>query len=152
VKRLLIVYHSHGWRTEALAQAAAEGARQAGAELDVRCERALSLGLEDFLAADAYLFATPETFGSLSGALKDFFERVFYPAQGKVSGRPYAIIVCAGEDGQGAIQSIQRIARGFPLREVQAPLRVHRDAVPDSLPLAAELGGTLGAGLLIGIY
>jgi multimeric flavodoxin WrbA len=122
------------------------------AEIEVVHKRAFDAGLDDLLQAQGYLFGTPETFGSLSGALKDFFERTYYPAQGLINGRPYASFVCAGNDGQGAAQAIARIARGYGLREVQSPLIALSDQVNESLPQCRELGATLAHGLAMGLY
>ncbi|MFO1495090.1 MAG: NAD(P)H-dependent oxidoreductase [Lysobacterales bacterium] len=149
--RLLVVYHSHGWRTAAMAEAVAAGAREA-VGVEVILKRALQADLDDLLAAQAYLFGTPETFGSLSGALKDFFERTYYPAQGRTQGRAYASFVCAGNDGSGAIQAIQRIARGYGWKEVQPALLARSETVEASLPACRELGATLAHGLALGVY
>lgn len=148
--RLLVVYHSHGWRTAAMADAVVAGSLDA--DIEVVHKRAFDAGLDDLLQAQGYLFGTPETFGSLSGALKDFFERTYYPAQGLINGRPYASFVCAGNDGQGAAHAIARIARGYGLREVQSPLIALSDQVNEALPQCRELGATLAHGLAMGLY
>jgi NAD(P)H-dependent FMN reductase len=149
--QLLIVWHSHGWRSRCLAEAAAEGAGTAGEGIVV-LRHAAAAGLEDLLAADACLWVTPECFGSLSGLLKDFFERVYHPAREQVAGRAYAQIVCAGEDGRGAVMQIQRICRGLALKEVQPPLIVPSREVEARLGEARELGATLAQGLLLGLW
>lgn len=148
---LLVVHHSHGWRTTRMAEAII-GAAAASGVVDVISRRAADATLEDLLAADGYLFGTPETFGSLSGMLKDFFERTYYPAQGLLLGRPYALFVCAGNDGSGAVAAIQRIARGYGWREVQSALVVHSDAVESRLTECEELGNTLAHGLALGVF
>lgn len=150
-RTLLIVHHSHGWRTTRMAQAIADAARQTDA-VEVRCKNAQDASLDDLLAADAYLFGTPETFGSMAGLLKDFFERTFYPAQGLLVGRPYAIFVCAGNDGHGAIRSIQSIARGYGWKEVQAPLLVPSQEIDSRLQDCEELGTTMALALSMGLY
>lgn len=149
--KLLIVHHSHGWRTSRMADAIA-GAARATDSVDVIARRAVDATLEDLLAADGYLFGTPETFGSLSGMLKDFFERTYYPAQGRLQGRPFAVFVCAGNDGLGAVAAIQRIARGYGWREVQSPLIVRSEDVDSRLSECEELGTTLALGLAMGLY
>ncbi len=148
---LLIVHHSHGWRTTRMAQAIAAAALRTAA-VEVVSKNANEANLDDLLAADAYLFGTPETFGSMAGLLKDFFERTYYPAQGLLLGRPYAIFVCAGNDGQGAIRSIQSIARGYGWKEVQAPLLVRSDQVDARLQDCEELGTTMALALSMGLY
>jgi multimeric flavodoxin WrbA len=149
--RLLVVHHSHGWRTTRMADAIAEAARRTGA-VEVRSKRAADATLDDLIESDGYLFGTPETFGSLSGMLKDFFERTYYPAQGRLQGRPYAIFVCAGNDGAGAIAAIQRIARGYAWKAVQAPLLVPSDALEQHLLECEELGTTMALGLAMGLF
>ena len=148
---LLIVHHSHGWRTSRMSEAIIGAALATGA-VDVIARRAADATLEDLTAADGYLFGTPETFGSLSGMLKDFFERTFYPAQGLLQGRPYALFVCAGNDGSGAVAAIQRIARGYGWREVQPALVVPSAAVEARLLECEELGTTMALGLAMGVF
>ncbi|MFM7734905.1 MAG: flavodoxin family protein [Alphaproteobacteria bacterium] len=151
MKRLLVVYHSQGGRLARLADAVLAGAaREEGVE--VRAVRALEAGIDDLLGADAVLFGTPENFGTMSGGLKDFFDRTFYPAQGRVDGKPYAIFVVAGNDGTGAVSSIERIARGYPLREVAEPIVVRGEPGDDDVLRCEELGQALAAGLALGIY
>lgn len=148
---LLVVHHSHGWRTTRMAEAIISAA--AGTEaVSVIARRAADATLDDLSAADGYLFGTPETFGSLSGMLKDFFERTYYPAQGLLLGRPYGIFVCAGNDGSGAVAAIQRIARGYGWREVQAPLVIPSSAVELRLAECEELGTTMALGLAMGVF
>lgn len=126
-----------------------------------RCDRVSAAAL---LRADALLFATPECLGSMAGPMKAFFDRCYYPAFDRLVGRPYATIVCAGSDGQGAIRQIDRIATGWRLKRVADPLRVITGAqTPDtilapkkidasSLSAAGELGATLAAGTVLGIW
>jgi NAD(P)H-dependent FMN reductase len=118
----------------------------------VLLRHAPTAGIDELLAADACLWVTPECFGSLSGLLKDYFERIYYPAQGRIDGRPYAQIVCAGEDGRGAVMQIQRICRGLAMKEVQPPLIVPSPEVETHLTQARELGATLAEGLRLGLW
>ena len=148
---LLVVHHSHGWRTSRMAEAIVAAALATGA-VDVIARRACDATLADLTGADGYLFGMPETFGSLSGLLKDFFERTFYPAQGLLQGRPFALFVCAGNDGRGAVAAIQRIARGYGWREVQPALVLPSDAVESRLQECEELGTTMALGLAMGLF
>ncbi|MFC3626211.1 NAD(P)H-dependent oxidoreductase [Vogesella amnigena] len=150
MKTLLFVYASQSGHTHALVTAAAAAA---GGEENVvvRVLPALQAGIDDLLASQALVLATPENFGYMAGALKDFLDRTFYPAQGKVEGLPYAAIISAGNDGQGALTAIRRIASGYPLREALPPLLVKGEVTPQSLEEAAELGATLAAALSIGV-
>lgn len=123
MKRLLVVYHSQTGHTEAMARAVVRGARHPeAAGVEVRLRRAVDAGLADLLRADAVAFGSPENFGQLSGGMKDFFDRTWYPAQGLVEGLAYAAFISAGNDGRGALEALRRIARGYPLREVREPI------------------------------
>lgn len=149
--------------TKAMAKAAFEGAREeAGVETILRgaCEACA----DDLLAADAYLFATPENLAAMAGVMKDFFDRSYYPALGRIEGRPYAQMVCAGSDGSNAVRQIERIAAGWRLRAIADPLIVCTHAQTPEAILAPktvaeadlrrcrELGAAFAAGLAIGIY
>lgn len=120
--------------------------------MGVRSLHAGRATLEDLLAADGYLFGTPETFGSMCGLLKDFFERTYYPALGRLNGRPFALFVCAGNDGSGAVRSIQRIARGHGWREVQPALVVRSEEVELRVNDCEELGAAMALGLALGVF
>src|SRR3954463_4225808 len=123
MKTLLIVFHSLTGGTRQMAEAAARGA-EAQAEVNVRLLRAVEAQPADVLAADSYIFATPEMLAAMSGLMKDFFDRTYYPALERINGRPYAILICAGSDGQNAARQIERIATGWRLRAVADPIVV----------------------------
>ncbi|MCX7161130.1 MAG: NAD(P)H-dependent oxidoreductase, partial [Proteobacteria bacterium] len=120
MKTLLIVWHTRGVKTTQLAEAVARGAASE-AGVQVRMLRCADAGPQDVLEADALVLGTPENFGSLSGMMKDFLERIFYECEGKVAGRPWALLVSAGQDGAGAIASVERIVTGLRLKKVQEP-------------------------------
>lgn len=158
MKRLLVVWHTQFGATGQLAQAAIAGARQA-AEIVVDARRAHEAGVDAMLAADGYLFAASENFGGLAGMVKDFFERVYTPCEGRVDARPWTAIVCAGNDGSGAIRDLERITTGLRLRKV-VPAYVYRSGVvarahdvpSEALGHAHDLGATIAAGLEAGVY
>jgi multimeric flavodoxin WrbA len=159
--RLLIVFHS---RTGAARQMAAAAARGAGGEAEVHLLPAEAAGPDDLLGADGYIFAAPENLAALSGPMKDFFDRCYYPVLDRLNGRPYALLVAAGSDGTGAARQAARIATGWRLRAVAEPLIVcTRAQTPeailapkvvgaDDLRRCEELGAALGAGLALGIF
>ena len=152
-RHLLIVYHTQTGHTEAMARAVARGARHPDAGgVEVRLRRAVDAGLTDLLWADAVVFGTPENFGQLSGGMKDFLDRTFYPAQGRIEGLAYAVFVSAGNDGRGALEGLRRIARGYPLREVCEPIIARGRFADDLLGRCEEMGLALAAGLEAGIY
>ena len=161
MKRLLIVWHSLTGGSEAMARAAAEGA---GDEAEVILKRASEAGSDDLLGADGYIFVCPENLASMAGVMKDFFDRNYYPVLGRIEGRPYATMICAGSDGDGAARQIARIATGWRLKAVAEPLIVCTHAQTPEAILApkaigeadlvqcTELGATLAAGLTMGIF
>src|SRR5665213_4478590 len=121
MQTLLIVYHSMTGGTLQMAQAAAAGARAEPA-LRVSLLRAQDAQAMDLLKADGYLFATPENLAAMSGRMKEFFDRTYYPALDRLNGRPYATLICAGSDGRNAAQQIERIATGWRLKPVALSL------------------------------
>jgi multimeric flavodoxin WrbA len=163
MKRLLVVYHTMTSGTQQMAEAAVRGAAAEPGVLTV-LRRAPEATAGDVLAADGYLFATPENLASMSGLMKDFFDRTYYSALERINGRPYAAMICAGSDGQSAARQIERIALGWRLEPVAPPLIVITHAQTPEAILAqkaigtadldrcAELGLTLASGLALGVF
>ena len=118
----------------------------------VRVRKALEADHDDLLWADGFILGTPENFGYMSGAMKYFLDRVFYPCEGKLEGRPWALFVRAGNDGSGAIASVRRILSGLGVREVQEPLLVAGEFDNSRLDDCEELGLTMAAGLEAGVF
>ncbi len=150
-KHLLIVFHSQSGNTEKMAQAVLAGA-QVCEGVDTHCLRARQAEVDDLLWADGLLLGTPENLGYMSGALKDFFDRTFYPVQGRIDNLPYGIFISAGNDGTGALMHIQRIARGYPFRQVIEPIIARAEVTEADLLRCHEMGQTLAAGLEFGIF
>ena len=162
-KTLLIVYHSLTGGTRQMAEAARAGAAGEAA-CAVRLLHAAQAGPHDVLAADGYVFATPENLAAMSGQLKDFFDRSYYPVLDQVNGRPYASLVCAGSDGSNAARQIARIATGWRLKPVAEPLIVCTHAQTPEAILAPKqigdedlercraMGEALAAGLVLGVF
>jgi multimeric flavodoxin WrbA len=158
VKVLLIVYHTGGVKTARMAEAVEHGARaaldeaEAAGEVRIVVKRCADAGPDDVLAADGLALGTPENFGYMSGMMKDFLERVFYPCEGKVEGRPWALFVGAGQDGAGAVTSVERIVTGLRLKKVHEPVIGLKELTPDVLSQCETLGATLAVGLAAGVY
>lgn len=162
-KILLIVYHSMTGGTRQMVEAACAGA-SAETEVEVRLLQAAQAGAADVLAADGYIFGTPENLAAMSGQLKDFFDRSYYAVLDQVNGRPYATLICAGSDGQNAARQIERIATGWRLKPVAQPLIVCTHAQTPEAILAAKqigadelarcraLGETMATGLALGVF
>ena len=163
MRTLLIVYHSITGATRQMAEAAARGAAAEPA-VGVRLLQASVARPADVLAADGYLFATPENLAAIAGLMKDFFDRTYYAALERIEGRPYAGLVCAGSDGRNAARQIERICTGWRLRAVAEPLIVCTHAQTpeailapktigaDDLARCEELGATLAAGMAMGVF
>jgi multimeric flavodoxin WrbA len=151
VKHLLIVFHSQTGHTQQMARAVVRGATDDAIDnVEVRLLGAFDAGAEDLLWADALILGTPENFGYMSGGMKDFLDRTFYPCEGKLEGMPYAIFVSAGNDGTGAVNAIQRIANGYAFRQVQDPVIVKGELTDEDFQRCEELGMAIAAGLEIG--
>ena len=97
--------------------------------------------MEDLVAADGIAFGTPENFGTMSGMMKDLFDRTFYPAQGKVFRKPYVVFVSAGNDGSGALNAVERIALGYQFRKVYDPVIAKGEFPRRRSKSAANSGG-----------
>lgn len=162
-KTLLIVYHSMTGGTRQMVEAAHAGAAQERGVV-VRLLQAAQAGPADVLAADGFIFGTPENLAAISGQLKDFFDRSYYAVLDQVNGRPYASLVCAGSDGHNAARQIERIATGWRLKPVAEPLIVCTHAQTPQAILAAKqidaealarcraLGEAMAAGLALGVF
>jgi multimeric flavodoxin WrbA len=151
MKTLLIVYHTGGVKTAKMAEAVERGAR--GEEgVRVVMKRCADAGPEDVLAADGVILGTPENFGYMSGMMKDFLERIFYACEGKIEGRPWALFVGAGQDGSGAVTSVERIVTGLRLKKISEPIVVVKELKPEQLAACEGLGAAMAAGLAMGAF
>jgi hypothetical protein len=150
-KRLLVLAHAPSPNTERLRDFVLAGAREiAGVEIVVRAP--LAATPEDALAADALILGTTENLGYMSGALKDFFDRCYYPCLERTQGLPYALYIRAGNDGAGARRSVESVATGLRWRAVQEPL-IFRGAWRAEFEGAChELGMAMAAGLEAGVF
>lgn len=168
MKQLLIVWHSRTGAAEQMAQAAARGAAAAATALeqpdDLRIEllRAQDAGADALLASQGFLFCAPENLASLSGEMKEFFDRNYYAVLDRIQGLPYAALISAGSDGAGAARQIERICTGWRLTAVAPAVIVNMGAqtaaqilAPKTVPPAElarceDLGGLLAAMMLMG--
>ena len=147
-RHLLVVFQSRSGGTEALANAAIAGATSDDIEdVEVRVRRAFDAVTDDVRWCDGILLGTPENFGYMSGALKDFFDRTYYTVINETQGLPYALFVKAGSDGEGAVRSVERIVTGLRWRAVLPPLVATGELSDEQLERCRELGLTLAAGL-----
>jgi multimeric flavodoxin WrbA len=163
MKTLLVVYHS---MTGGAAQMAEAVERGAAGETGVSTRRldAAATSASDVLGADGYAFVTPENLASMSGMMKDFFDRTYYAALDRIDGRPYAALICAGSDGQSAARQIERICTGWRLKRVANTLIVSTHAqtaeeilapktiAPSEIARCEAIGTALAAGLALGVF
>lgn len=153
MKTVLVIYHSQGGNTERMARAVADGA----AGMERACavlKRAGEANLDDLLSCDGLVIGSPEYFGYMAGAVKDFFDRTYEAAHtdSRVFRKPYAIFIHAGNDGAGALASIERICRGYTFKKVYEPFIVCGDVTDVVLAKCEEMGQTMAAGCVEGIY
>jgi multimeric flavodoxin WrbA len=151
MKSLLITYHSQSGASARLARAAWRGARtEAGVEVAVT--RAWDTGVEHLQRADGLLLVAAENSGALSGGMKDFLDRTFYPAIARQLVLPYALLLSAGNDGRGAARQVQRIMSGYPFPAAMEPLILRGAVSEPHLQASEELGAAFAAGLVMGIF
>jgi len=165
-RRLLIVWHSRTGSARWMAQAAQEGALDiarelgAGDRFEARLSPAAQTSAGDLLQSDGFVFCAPENLGSLSGEMKEFFDRCYYDVLDELNGRPYGLLVAAGSDGQGAVRQTEKICTGWRLEAIAPPcivlthaqtpeaIAAPKEIGPDDRARCHELGGTLAALLL----
>lgn len=158
---LVTIWHSRTGAAQAMAEAAHAGAAGEG---PARLITAAEAKAEDLLAASGYLFVCPENLGALTGAMKEFFDKCYYPLLGRIEGRAYATAIAAGSDGTGAERQLDRIVTGWRLRRIAAGIIVNLGAqtpkeilrpktpAPDSLQNCHDLGQAMSAGLTMGTF
>ncbi|WP_193185551.1 flavodoxin family protein [Nisaea sediminum] len=152
-RSLLIVAHAPSENTKALRHAALAGANDAGgAAVSVRCLGPFDADADAVRSCDAILLGTTENLGYMSGALKDFFDRIYYPCLEETQGLPYALFVRAGHDGTGTCRAVESITTGLRWRAVQEPLVCRGAYNPNFVQQCRDLGAGMAAGLEAGIF
>ena len=150
---ILIIYHSQTGNTRRMAEAVAVGAASIE-NATVLLRHASEATIEDLFQSDGLVIGSPEYFGYMAGMVKDFFDRTYETARGKkeVFRKPCGVFISAGNDGSGALASIERICIGYPFKKVLEPViaRGKIDAV--TIGRCEELGQTIAAGCDAGIY
>ena len=151
--RLLIVAHVPSDNTSRLRDAVVEGARAADAAgLETVALSPFDTGPDEVLAANAVVLGTTENLGYMSGAMKDFFDRCYYPCLDQTEGLPYGLYVRAGHDGTGTRRGVETIVTGLRWRAVQEPLVCRGDWDESFIDKCRELGIAMAAGLDLGIF
>lgn len=153
MKHLLVVSHTPSMNSQALTDAVVRGAGHEDITgIDLRTLPALETVPDDVLWSNAVILGTTENFGYMSGGMKDFFDRIYYPCLEKTEALPYALFIRAGNDGNGAKSSIERIVTGLRWKQVQEPLICAGEFKQSCLDDCEELGMTMAAGLEAGIF
>ena len=136
--KVLVVYHSQSGNTEAAANAVAQGAREvSGTEVVIK--EGLKATLDDLLSCDALAVGTPDYFNYMAGGLKDFFDRTYYPTEGKVEGKPCGIFVTHGGGGK-AVESVKGICNTYKFKSVGDPVLVKNRPDAKAAVALAKLG------------
>ncbi|MCG6659207.1 flavodoxin family protein [Halomonas campisalis] len=152
MKRLLIVAHAPSPNTLKLREAAERGARHPDIDnVEVVVKSPLEAGPDDVRACDAILLGTPENLGYMSGALKDFFDRSYYPILEEKQGLPCALYIRAGRDGTGTRRAVESIVTGLRWKWAQHPLTLRGEWQEEFVGQVEELGLYLAAGLEAGV-
>ncbi|OZG72137.1 flavodoxin [Hahella sp. CCB-MM4] len=151
--QLLVVAHAPSANTRRMLDAVLEGARHPDIEaVEVRWVPPLEAGPEDVFACDAIILGTTENLGYMSGALKDFFDRIYYPCLEERQGLPYALYIRAGHDGTGTRRGVETIITGLKWRACRDPLICRGEFQEEFLEQCRELGMYMAAGLDAGIF
>lgn len=148
---MLIIYHSQSGNTLKLVDWCKVGILREEA-INLRTIHAPDVTLEDVINADGILLATPENFGTMSGLLKDFFERTYYPAREFQLNKPYALLISCETDGTGTDRQIQSIASGYVLKKSLETLIVKNTEQDKMKDAVIELGQTFAVGIVLGIF
>ena len=151
MKNLLIVYHTQSGTCASLAASVLAGALLE-VEVHTRLMRAVDACVADLQASDGVLFIAAENSGALAGGMKDFLDRVFYPAIRRELVLPYALIVSAGNDGRGAQRELERILSGIPFTKAAATQILRGEFSRESSRQCREAGQAFAAGLGLGIF
>jgi flavorubredoxin len=141
MKKILVIYHSQTGNTEAMAKAVADGAKAAGATINLK--KAVNADVTDLLNCDAVVIGTPNYFNYMAGMVKDFFDRVWATVRGQMENKPYAVFGSYGGGGLPAIESVERICDGLGMKKMYESIGVQRQPTPVNLKACKELGKKL---------
>jgi multimeric flavodoxin WrbA len=147
--RLLIVHHTTSPALQAMLEAVVAGARDPELEgIEVAVAPALAATVSDVLAADGFLLGTPANIGYMSGALKHFFDQIYYPCLQAKTGAPYGLYVHGASDTTGAVRAVAAIAKGLGWAQAFSPVETTGSVGKDVEQRCYELGATVAANLL----
>lgn len=151
MKQLLIAYHSQTGNTKQLVNAAYQAAKQCGEPIKIIKRHAAKISVMDMQTADAYLFATPENFGYMSGELKALFDRTYEQSREQTAGKTYALLIACGNDGSGAKAAVERILIGYNMKNSGLCVINQGDISESALQQAHDVGTYLAVALANGV-
>ncbi|MEM1021931.1 MAG: NAD(P)H-dependent oxidoreductase [Pseudomonadota bacterium] len=152
MRQLHIIAHAPSVNTVRLKDAALSGAKAGSSAVNTIWTPPLEAGPDQIRAADAVILGTTENLGYMAGALKDFFDRTYYPVLEEKQGLPFATYIRAGHDGTGTRRAIESITTGLKWKPVQEPLVLRGDWQEDFIAQVEELGEAMAAGLELGVF
>ncbi|MGD1955034.1 MAG: flavodoxin family protein [Sphingomonadales bacterium] len=152
MRQLHIIAHAPSVNTVRLKDAALSGAKAGSSAVNTIWTPPLKAGPDQILAADAVILGTTEHLGYMAGALKDFFDRTYYPVLEEKQGLPFATYIRAGHDGTGTRRAIESNTTGLNWKPVQEPLVLRGDWQEDFIAQVEELGEAMAAGLELGVF
>jgi multimeric flavodoxin WrbA len=148
VATLLVIHHTPSPTLQAMLEQVLAGAGTDAVEgVEVRSRPALAAGPTDVLEADGYILGTPANIGYMSGALKHFFDQIYYPCLEATRRRPFALYVHGNSDTTGAVRAVETVTTGLQWQRVQPPVEVVGDPGREDLEACWELGASVAAGL-----
>jgi flavorubredoxin len=141
MSNILIIYHSQSGNTEAMAKAVAEGAKSAGANVNLK--KAATAVADDILNCDAVIFGTPNFFSYEAGMVKDFFDRTFFTIKGKVDGKPFAVFGSYGGGGEMALASLSKLCESCGLKKAADSIGAQRAPSSEAVDKCKALGAKM---------
>jgi len=150
---ILIIFHSQTGNTEKLAEAVSRGVEETGQGRAI-LKRAGAATARDVRDCNGLVICSPEYFGYMAGAVKDFFDRTYEELRddAAVYRKPFAVVICAGNDGTGALNHIERICKGYRFRKVQKPILCKGTPTEEVIAACRELGSTIAEGVSAGVF
>lgn len=164
-KYILIIWDSMTGGSKAMAQAASDGVRMdPSCGISAKLLHAADVQDVDMLGAAGYIFVFPERLAAISGPMKSCFDRTYYPCLGHIEARPYAMMICAGSDGENALRQAMRICKGWRLKaidngfiinthaqtqeQIMAPKTIHAE----DLQKCHDRGAAMAVGIDMGLF
>jgi multimeric flavodoxin WrbA len=153
VAKILILYHSQRGNTEKLARAIAQGVRETENATAI-LKPAADAGTQDLKECDGFVICSPEYFGYMAGAIKDFFDRTYEELKDDAGmyRKPFSVVISAGNDGSGALMHIERICKGYRFKKIQEPIISRDQATTEMVERCVILGRTIAEGINARIF